>query len=176
MSKRTLWYALLTLSTILCLPQLAGAADTPSHATFHNVADMKLGPIPGLPTCLNGSVESGDPGKSASVIYAKAETNCAIPWHWHTPNEHVMLVTGEAHLEAKDEKMQTLKPGGFALLPAKHVHQFHCAKTCEMYLYADGAFDIHYQDKAGKEITPEEALKAVKETAATAPKTEPKTP
>jgi hypothetical protein len=54
-------------------------------------------------------------------------------------------------------------------MPSKHVHQFQCtSKSCLAYVHADsGPFDIHYVDAQGKEIPPEEALKAVRETAAT---------
>ena len=35
-----------------------------------------------------------------------------------------------------------------------------------MYIYSDTTFDIHYVDGQGTEISPEQAMKAVKETAA----------
>jgi hypothetical protein len=39
-----------------------------------------------------------------------------VRWHWHTPNEHLMLVSGRARQE------------------------------CVMYVHSDGPFDIHYVD------------------------------
>jgi len=36
-----------------------------------------------------------------------------------------------------------------------------------MYIYSDVAFDIHYVDAQGNESSPADALKAVKEKAAT---------
>jgi quercetin dioxygenase-like cupin family protein len=64
----------------------------------------------------------------------------------------------------KGEKPITLKAGGFAIMPAHHVHQFRCIENCVLYIYSDTAFDIHYVDQQGKEILPVDALKAVKET------------
>ena len=132
-----------------------------------NTSEMKLVTVPGLPTCSPGSVQSGDPTKGPSIIFAKVAAGCSIPWHWHTPNEHLMIVSGVAQIEMKDGKPLTLRAGGFALMPTRHIHQFRCVKGCTLYIYSDAAFDIHYVDGQGKEISPADALKAVKETAAT---------
>jgi quercetin dioxygenase-like cupin family protein len=132
-----------------------------------NVAEMKFVTVPGLPTCASNSVQSGDPTKGPSIILAKVATGCVIPWHWHTPNEHLMIVSGVTRLEMKDGKPLTLRTGGFAKLPSRHVHQFRCERNCLFYIYTDAAFDIQYVDAEGKEISPTEALKAAKETVAT---------
>jgi len=132
-----------------------------------NVAEMKLTTLPGLPTCVVGSVQSRNPTNASSIIFAKIPTGCSIPWHWHTPNEHVMIVSGVARLDMKDAKSLVLRSGGFALLPSKHVHQFRCQQECSIYIYSDVAFDIHYVNAQGTEISPDEALKAVREKGAT---------
>jgi mannose-6-phosphate isomerase-like protein (cupin superfamily) len=138
------------------------------QSSGRNVSAMKLMTIPGLPTCAKGSVQSGDPSKGPSVIFAKIPTGCSIPWHWHTPNEHVMLVSGVGRLDMKDGKPLTLTTGGYALMASRHVHQFRCQRgPCQLYIYADVAFDIHYVNGQGNEIPPAEALKAVKEKVAT---------
>jgi mannose-6-phosphate isomerase-like protein (cupin superfamily) len=126
---------------------------------------MKFIAFPGLPTCTTGSVQSGDPTKGPSIILVKAASGCSIPWHWHTPNENLMMVSGVGHLEMKDGKPLALRAGGYAMMPSHHVHQFRCAGPCSLYIYSDSAFDIHYVDAQGKETPPEVALKAVKETA-----------
>jgi quercetin dioxygenase-like cupin family protein len=77
-----------------------------------------------------------------------------------------MVVSGVAHVQAKDGQQQELQAGSFASMPSKHVHQFHCAKACTLFIQSDGVFDLHYVDAQGKELTPDEALKAVKETPA----------
>jgi quercetin dioxygenase-like cupin family protein len=95
---------------------------------------------------------------------AKMEAGCTIPWHWHTPSEHLMMVQGVAHIEMKDAKPFTMEAGGFALMPSRHVHQFHCERPCTLYIYSDVAFDIHYVNSSGNEISPEEALKPMKKS------------
>lgn len=152
-------------SVILCLPHAAPGQEATGQRTVRNMSDMKFVPVPGLPTCAAGSVQSGDPTNGPSIILGKLTGGCIIPWHWHTPNEHLMLVSGVARVEAKDGRPFTLRAGGFALMPSRHVHQFRCTTPCALYVYSDSAFDIHYVDAQGKELSPDDALKAVKETA-----------
>lgn len=133
------------------------------HPEARNTASMKFINFPGFPTCAPGSVQSGDPSKGPSIILAKLSAGCVVPWHWHTPTEQLMLVSGSARIEPKDGKPTTLRAGAFALMPPHHVHQFKCLTACVMYVHSDAAFDIHYVDENGAEISPENAVKAVKE-------------
>jgi mannose-6-phosphate isomerase-like protein (cupin superfamily) len=160
-------FCLFALSLILTAAGYAQGQEMTQQAAGRNVTAMKLTTIPGLPTCVKGSVENGDPTKGPSIIFAEIPTGCQIPWHWHTPNEHLMIVSGAARVEMKDGAPVTLEAGGFALMPSQHVHQFRCERACQLYIYADAAFDIHYVDAQGNEIAPPDALKAVKETVAT---------
>jgi quercetin dioxygenase-like cupin family protein len=158
----------------LCLPlalatTAAAQASAPAHVG-RNVAEMKFEAVPGLPTCGTAAVQTGDPSKGPTIILAKVASGCIVPWHWHTPNEHLMLVSGAAKVEIKDGAPFTLRAGGFAMLPSKHVHQFTCQQTCLMYVASDAAFDTHYVNPQGTEITPTEALAAVKEKTVEAPK------
>ena len=158
---------LFTLSLILLMSASAQGQEMAGQSAVRNVVQMKFATVPGLPTCAKGSVQSGDPTKGPSIIFAKMPAGCSIPWHWHTPNEHLMIVSGVARLEMKDGKPLRLRAGGFALMPSHHVHQFRCERACQLFIYSDVAFDIHYVNKQGNEISPLEALKAVRETAAT---------
>ena len=135
---------------------LAHSEDT---GVIRKLSENKLAPMAGLPSCINMAVESGDPAKGPSVIVFKGAAGCLIPWHWHTPTEHVMIVSGSAKVEMKDgSRSVTLGPGGYAMLPGKHQHQFTCTSACAAFVNSDGAFDIHYVDANGKEISPEAAL------------------
>ena len=91
--------SLVSLCLLLVLPA-AAAAQAPAAAPMErNLADMKFAPVPGMPTCALGAVQSGDPGKGPSIIASRISAGCVIPWHWHTPNEHLMLASGVARLE-----------------------------------------------------------------------------
>lgn len=122
-------------------------------------ATSKFVNFPGLPKCLMGSVQSGDPSTGASVILGKASTGCTIPWHWHTASEQLMIVSGTARVGMKDGKPMTVHSGDYLSLPAKNVHEFTCVAACTLFIVPSGAFDIHYVDKDGKDISPDEALK-----------------
>lgn len=133
------------------------AADKPTHAAK---AASEFMNFPGLPNCIKGSVKNGDPSKSGSVILTKATAGCTVPWHWHTANEQLMMVAGSGKVEMKDGKPEMLHASGFLSLPAKNPHQFTCTAACTMFIVSDAAFDIHYVDKDGKEISADEALKS----------------
>jgi hypothetical protein len=92
-----------------------------------------------------------------------------VPWHWHTASERLMLVSGAARVDMKDGAPFTMHAGGFTMMPSKHVHQFTCQQACLMYISSDAAFDLHYVNAQGGEISPADALKPVKETAAAPP-------
>src|SRR6266550_5533953 len=160
------WWTVLCLSMLLFVVGSARAQEMTAQPGT-NMAAMKFVNIPPLPTCARAAVASGDPTKGPSIILAKATTGCVIPWHWHTPNEHVMIVSGAATLQMKDAKPVSLRAGAFALMPSNHAHQFRCLRACALYIYSDTAFDIHYVDKQGNEMVPADALKAVREKPAT---------
>jgi len=137
--------------------RLAQAEDKPAQAAK---TASEFANFPGLPTCVKGSVKNGDPSKGGSVIVTKATTGCLVPWHWHTANEQLFMVSGSGKAEMKDASPATLNAAGFLNLPAKVPHQFTCVAACTFFISSDAAFDIHYVDKDGKEISTDEALKS----------------
>ncbi len=130
---------------------------TQSHGT--NVKNMKFSAMPTLPACATAAVPQGDPAKGPAFILGKVQKNCVIPWHWHTANENIMMVSGEARLDIKDGIPLTLTAGGFAMMPSKHIHRFTCISACTFYIHSDAIFDIHYVDPQGQEIATDVALK-----------------
>jgi quercetin dioxygenase-like cupin family protein len=113
----------------------------------------------GMPACAKMSVLNGDPAKGPSLILGKLATGCTVPWHWHTPAETLMVVSGAGKLEMRDGKPIAFKPGEYLSMPSHHVHQAHCSSACVMFISADAAFDIHYVDDKGHEIPAAAALK-----------------
>jgi quercetin dioxygenase-like cupin family protein len=149
-----LLFAILAVGPTL---QSAQAQDKMAHPA---AAAKKFVNFPGVPTCAKGSVLEGDPTKGSSVILLKTATGCVIPWHWHTATEQLMIVSGSGRGEMKDGGTLVLRAGDYAKMPSKAVHQFTCAAACTFFLSSDAAFDIHYVDKDGKEISADEALKS----------------
>ena len=165
MSNLNFWRVTLAPPLALSVACSAWGQGMVDHAVGQNIAETQFSAFPGLPSCTPGAVKSGDPAKGPSIILAKADTGCTVPWHWHSANEHLMMVKGVARLDMKSGKPITLRAGGYAMLPGKHVHQFVCTSLCVFYVHSDRAFDIHYVNDQGKEISSDEALKSVRNTA-----------
>ncbi|SRR5712692_2062096 len=170
------WIGLTVLALALALVAIGGlgrsrasvqqAADQPM---VQHSASAKYNPFPNTPDCVTGAVERGDPANGPSVILAKFKPGCAVPWHFHTPNETVLMVSGAGRLQAKGDKPASLRAGDYAWMPTKHVHTFSSEQGCVMFLTSDGAFDIHYVDDKGNEIPPEQAMKGATPKPAKAP-------
>lgn len=146
---------------------VAGAARAWAQEAGSQTAVVKPAPTqfstpPGAPDCVTIAVQDGDPSKGPSIMLAKFAPGCTVPWHWHTPTEQVMMVSGAGRFTMKDGKPILLRAGAYALAPSHHVHQFSSPGGCTMFLRSDAPFDMHYVDAAGKEIPPEAAMKAAK--------------
>ncbi len=155
--------------SIVLIVAVAALARADNKPAATNVSDMKFVNAPALPTCFTMAVQTGDPMTTQFIAATRVKAGCQIPWHWHSASENLMVVSGSAHVGMRDERgavmAKTVTAGAFVMMPAKHVHEFRCEKACEIYLYSDGKFDIHYVDPKGNELQPAEALKGVKETA-----------
>ncbi len=145
------------LAMLMCMAAIAAAQDQGSVA---NMAKLKLGNIDGLPKCMTLAPVHGDPFKGASVVAVKMTSGCTVPWHWHTAAENLMMVSGKGEAEMKGSPAAMLGAGDYVYLPGKMQHVFTCVAACTFFLNIEGAFDIHYVDKDGKEIPAEQALKA----------------
>jgi quercetin dioxygenase-like cupin family protein len=151
-------------ATVLACMLLGAAAQDKSGVT--SAAKSKFGPLPGVPACLTLSVQRGDPSKGGAVLLIKMAPGCTVPWHWHTAGEALLMVSGKGKIEMKDVAASAVAPGDYVYLPGKHPHQFSCATACMFFDVTEGAFDIHYIDKDGKEIPPDQALKPAAKPAA----------
>ena len=148
------------LTAVLVVAPWFQSARAQDKMVYAANASSKFVNFPGLPACMTGSVQNGNPSKGGSMILVKTTAGCNIPWHWHTPNEELMIVAGRGRGEMKDGSPAMLHAGDYLKLPAKSVHQFTCLAACTFFLASDGTFDLHYVDASGKEISPDEALKS----------------
>jgi quercetin dioxygenase-like cupin family protein len=154
---------LLLFAVALAAPLAAQSADQMSYAAM---SASKFGSLPVLPACMTFAVDRGDPTKGAAVLLIKMSSGCVVPWHWHTANETLMMVSGHGKAEMKAGGSHPMTPGDYIFLPAKQAHQFTCVSSCRFFLDTDAAFDIHYVDAGGKEIPPDQALKPMAKPAA----------
>jgi len=125
-------------------------AETPRNLKFIQIPDM--------PACATGAILRGDPRSGPAWVLLKLTSGCRVPWHWHTANEDLVIVSGKGTLEMKDHPPLQFVPGAYASLPNHHVHQATCAQSCMFFSIADAAYDIHYVDAKGDKISLEKAL------------------
>ena len=153
--KSSIWFCVFAVLA-LGVSTMGLAQSEPSVVPL---ASSKFEAVPNTPACLTGGVQHGDPSKGAAILLAKLTPGCVVPWHWHTQNENVIMVSGKGRIEMKGETARSLVAGDYFFMPSGHQHQFTCVTACTFFNIIDSAFDIHYVDSDGKEITLEQAMK-----------------
>ena len=124
-----------------------------------NPQTLKWIAIPDMPACATAAILQGNPRWGAAWVLLRLASGCQVPWHWHTANETLLVISGRGSVTARDGTPLQFTPGAFAYLPSHHVHHASCARTCVLFNSADAAFDIHYVGANGEEISSEEALR-----------------
>jgi quercetin dioxygenase-like cupin family protein len=127
-------------------------AQSNESPVVKSAASAEFAPSPGLPPCVVRAVQDGDPKSGPSIIRLRLKQGCVIPWHWHTPNERLIVLSGTLKSEMKDGGSVTLRQGDFFRLPSKHIHHVTAITAVELFNIPDAPFDIHYVDAQGKEI------------------------
>lgn len=146
-------------SIIVLLSASRAIAQETQGIIAKNLADIRLAAIPDAPACFLAAVEEGNPAKAASMMMMQSTGSCSVPRHWHPSAERIMLIKGSARAEVADTGVVMLKPGGYLVVPPRHPMRFACLTPCELFVYTDGPFEIHYVDDTGREIPAVEALK-----------------
>jgi quercetin dioxygenase-like cupin family protein len=134
------------------------AEDTEKMVTL-NPQTLKFTPIPDMPACASAAILRGNPRNAPAWVLLKLASGCRVPWHWHTANETLVVISGQGTVAMKDGPPLRFAPGAYTSLPSHHQHQASCSRTCLFFNGADAAFDIHYVDASGAEISLDEALK-----------------
>jgi mannose-6-phosphate isomerase-like protein (cupin superfamily) len=134
------------------------AEDTEKMLTL-TPQTLKFTPIPDMPACASAAILRGNPRYGPAWVLLKLASGCQVPWHWHKANETLLVVSGRGRVTMKDGPPLKFVPGAYASLPSHHMHRASCSSTCLLFNGADAAFDIHYVDANGEEISPDEALK-----------------
>ena len=134
-------------------------AKDPDEMVTLSPQTLKFTPIPDLPGCASAAILRGDPRTGPAWVLLKLASGCRVPWHWHTANETLIVISGRGTLAMKDGPPLQFAPGAYASLPSHHMHKASCSRACLLFNGADAAFDIHYVDASGEEISPDKALK-----------------
>lgn len=127
---------------------LAGAAAPlawakgPGKTVVTPVADVKWSDA-GMPGVTTAGVD-GDMKKGASHFFLKYAAGFVAPMHHHSPDHHVVTVTGNLVLIMGDGKEMRLAPGSYFALKDKAPHAARCegAQDCVMFIDARGRWDV----------------------------------
>ena len=161
--RRALLFMLGAATAVVGVGQSHAKSDEEMTSVDPNTA--KFESIPSMPACASAAVVRGNPRSGPAWVLLKLGSGCRVPWHWHTPTEDLVVISGQGTLSTKDGAAIPIAPGVFAALPSHHVHQANCSRTCLFFSISDGAFDIHYVDASGEEIPADDALKPPPPTA-----------
>jgi quercetin dioxygenase-like cupin family protein len=112
----------------------------------------KLAPLPSVQfladsdvKCLSSAIETGNPATGPSTLILKAPSGCVVPWHSHTAQEQILMISGTILAEMTGLPATTLGPGGFAVMAGGMAHQFTCQDSaCLVFVTFDRAYDIFW--------------------------------
>jgi uncharacterized RmlC-like cupin family protein len=119
-------------------------AAEPASTQSADDPQLQWGPCPPfLPRGCGIAVLHGEPAKNNLDIFLKVPGKSAIPLHWHTSAERMVLVAGELQVTYDGQKSASLKPGTYAYGPAKHWHKGYCASAtpCVLFIAFESPLD-----------------------------------
>jgi len=151
------------LVLLVALAVLGGMVPTHAEDTEQMVMldpqKLEFTEIPDMPACASAAILRGNPRYGAAWVLLKLASGCEVPWHWHSANETLLVISGRGTVSMKDGGALRFAPGAYASLPSHHAHKASCSRTCLLFNSADAAFDINYVDANGEKISAKEALK-----------------
>ncbi|HYD50206.1 MAG TPA: cupin domain-containing protein [Terriglobales bacterium] len=121
------------------------AAEERALAVSFEDAELKWGPCPELmPKGCQIAVLHGDPAKENADIFLKVPAGVALPRHYHTSAERMVLVSGAMTVTYDGQPAVVLKPGMYAYGPAKRPHKASCGagEPCVLFIAFEQAVDV----------------------------------
>src|SRR6266571_8896638 len=126
---------------------ISGAALAEDRATgaIKPLSSVKFSPDNDV-KCLQSATESGDPTTGRSTLILKAPPGCVVPWHYHTAEEQLIIISGTVLAEMTGHPSTRLGAGGFAMMGGHMPHQFICQgkSACLMMVAFDRTYDIFW--------------------------------
>src|SRR5215510_8906421 len=89
--------------------------------------------VPDMPACATAAILRGNPRWGAAWVLLKLASGCRVPWHWHTANESLVVISGRGTVEMKGAPSLQFAPGAYASLPSHHQHRASCTRSCLLF-------------------------------------------
>src|ERR1700719_4682110 len=122
MKSETNW----TLAACLAV-FISGAtlAEDTATGTIKPLLSVKFSPDSDV-KCLLSAIETGDPTTGRSTLILKASPGCVVPWHFHTAEEQLIIISGTVIAEMTRHQPPRVGPGGFAMMGGNTPKPFTC--------------------------------------------------
>jgi quercetin dioxygenase-like cupin family protein len=135
-----------TTSLLVALIVAMAFARAQEQAVTRSAQDSQLewAPCPAfMPAGCGLAVLHGDPAKPNADVFLRVPAGAAIPEHWHTSAERMVLVSGELAVRYQNQAEVALKPGMYAYGPPKLPHTASCRASapCVLFIAFESAVD-----------------------------------
>jgi mannose-6-phosphate isomerase-like protein (cupin superfamily) len=142
MKQQMAWCLIAGLVVLVGGPALA---QDKAMGTIKPLSAVQFGPDQDV-KCLSAALEAGDPATGRSTFILKAPPGCVVPWHFHTAEEQLIIISGSVRAEMTGHPSTKLGPGGFVMMGSRMAHQFTCQgrAACVMFVTFDRAYDIFW--------------------------------
>jgi len=142
------WAVSIASVSLLAVATSAASSQQAPPGVVRPVSAVKFLPDDDV-KCLQFVLETGNLETGPSTAIMKAAPGCAVPPHYHTAVEQLMIVRGEVSTGMEGMPNTNLGPGGFAMMPSKQPHWFTCSakQDCLMFVTFDRAYDIVWVKK-----------------------------
>ena len=113
-------------------------------ARYADDTALVWGPCPDfMPTGCGLAVLRGDPAKPDADVFFRVPAGSALPVHWHTSAERMVLIAGELQVTFVGQDPAVLKPGSYAYGPARMAHSGACvsATPCVLFIAFEAPVD-----------------------------------
>jgi quercetin dioxygenase-like cupin family protein len=123
-------------SALLLVASNLYAEDT-ALVISHTDESLQWGPCPAfIPTGCEIAVLQGDPTQNNLDIFFKVPADFHIPYHKHTSQERMVLVSGTLDVTYDNHEQATINTGSYAFGPAQLPHSAYCheGEDCVLYI------------------------------------------
>ncbi len=127
---------LLFLAPLLFLTSTNIHAEDKALVISHKDNSIQWGPCPAfIPKGCEIAILNGNPANNNLDIFFKVPSDFHIPYHNHTSQERMILVSGTLDVTYDNHKKATIQTGEYAFGPAKIPHTAYCHKGNDCVLY-----------------------------------------
>lgn len=123
---------------------VAASAAEQARVLAHDAADLSWGACPAfMPDGCALAVLHGDPAQPNADVFFKLPGGAAVPRHWHSSAERMVLVAGELEVQYDGQNAVVLTPGRYAYGPARLPHTATCraGADCVLFIAFEAAVD-----------------------------------